>query len=158
MGQALHLVPPYPVAVSSGEESEQQQQQQQQQQQHSSASSSSCQESPVVTPTSTRSTGTTTDNDDRCSQTEERACSPITVLEARYGAEKTHPSSAHPSTHSSPQWGPRHSTSTNTTNFGSPTSATTTTHLSSDDVGSHCVQLTVHSESHVHLHAYKWQD
>ncbi|XP_045138055.1 ankyrin-2-like isoform X8 [Portunus trituberculatus] len=78
-------------------------------------------------------------------RTEERGCSPITVLEARHNAEemsgKLH---ARGSSH----------TITTTTSWGAPLSATTNIQIE-DENSPHCLQFTLHSESRVTLHASK---
>ena len=84
----------------------------------------------------------TTDGDEcKNGHTEERGCSPITVLEGRAaeGAVRSHSGSgAH--------------TVTTTTSWGAPVSTTTSIQVL-DSIADNCVQLTLHSKSHVTLHA-----
>ncbi|XP_063863226.1 ankyrin-2-like isoform X31 [Scylla paramamosain] len=78
-------------------------------------------------------------------RTEERGCSPITVLEARHNAEEI-PGKPHAR-------GSSH-TITTTTSWGAPLSATTNIQIE-DENSPHCLQFTLHSESRVTLHASK---
>ena len=79
------------------------------------------------------------------SQTEERGCSPITVLEARHTAEEIA---------GKPHARGRSHTSTTTTSWGAPLLATTNIQIE-DDNSPHCLQFILHSESRVTLHAPK---
>ncbi|XP_050687526.1 ankyrin-2-like isoform X7 [Eriocheir sinensis] len=77
------------------------------------------------------------------SRTEERGCSPITVLEARHNAEQV--------VEKSHSRGSSH-TITTTTSWGCPLSATTNIQIE-DENSPQCLQFTLHSESRVTLHA-----
>ncbi|XP_066941512.1 ankyrin-2-like isoform X11 [Macrobrachium rosenbergii] len=86
----------------------------------------------------------TTNEEEKYGRTEERGCSPITVLEGRAAEGDNIPirplsrSGAH--------------TITTTTSWGAPVSTTTSIQVD-DSKTDNCVQLTLHSESHVTLHA-----
>ncbi|XP_069942393.1 ankyrin-2 isoform X6 [Cherax quadricarinatus] len=88
-------------------------------------------------------TAVVSDSSAKSGRTEERGCSPITVLEARpeMNQMKVRPLSR----------GSSH-TITTTTSWGAPVSTTTNIQLC-DNESAHCVQLTLHSESCVTLHA-----
>lgn len=77
------------------------------------------------------------------SRTEERGCSPITVLEARHNTEQA--------VEKLQSRGSSH-TITTTTSWGCPLSATTNIQIE-DENSPHCLQFTLHSESRVTLHA-----
>ncbi|XP_069990905.1 ankyrin-2 isoform X7 [Penaeus vannamei] len=79
----------------------------------------------------------------KAGQTEERGCSPITVLEAR-------PEVDHVATRPRSRAGSH--TITTTTSWGAPVTTTTSIEVD-DDQSARCVQLTLHSESRVTLHA-----
>ncbi|XP_042242859.1 ankyrin-2-like isoform X23 [Homarus americanus] len=76
-------------------------------------------------------------------RTEERGCSPITVLEARPEVDQV---TVRPLSRGSSH------TITTTTSWGAPVSTTTNIQLG-DNESAHCVQFTLHSESRVTLHA-----
>ncbi|XP_042859646.1 ankyrin-2-like isoform X32 [Penaeus japonicus] len=83
------------------------------------------------------------DDSTKAGRTEERGCSPITVLEAR--AEVDHVAMRPLSRAGS-------HTITTTTSWGAPVTTTTSIEVD-DDQSARCVQLTLHSESRVTLHA-----
>ncbi|XP_063603636.1 ankyrin-2-like [Penaeus indicus] len=83
------------------------------------------------------------DDSTKAGHTEERGCSPITVLEAR-------PEVDHVATRPRSRAGSH--TITTTTSWGAPVTTTTSIEVD-DDQSARCLQLTLHSESRVTLHA-----